>query len=195
MKRFACLLAMAALAACGKHDPVDDDAVEPPANVVEGEAADGIAAPANSAAAEAVQQAAAPAPTDGLGWRYDNGIRLASFGPLGAPPEVEPQFSLQCLTSVDGGAGGVVVIRADAPSKGKGTLSFTGNGHVASLEMTASARADHAAVWRGVARGDVLRAIARTFAGPGPVEANMAGAADLRLASGTAPSAALACRA
>ena len=190
MRRLVTLALLGLLLACGKHDPVAEDATAPPDALAGDEPADGLAAPANSATAEAVQQAAVPAPTDGLGWRYDNALRLASFGPAGP----SPQLTIQCLTSIGGGPGGVAVVRADAPGEGKATLSFTGNGHVASLEINAVRRADHDGVWRGVARGDNLRAIRRTFDGPGPVEANIAGSGDLRLASGPEVRAALACR-
>lgn len=193
MKRHIALIALAALAACGKQDPVAEDAAAPPENVVEGEAATGIAAPANSATAEAAGQAAAPAPTDGMEWRYDAGQRLASYGPASRSGQLA-QLSFQCLGSVDGGPGGVVVTRADSPSHGKGTLSFTGNGHVASLEMSARRVGSSGAVWQGVARGDVMRAILRTFAGPAPVEATIGAAGDLRLAAHPAPRAALTCR-
>jgi hypothetical protein len=193
MKRMMTLLLIgAALAACGKHDPVSEDATAPPENLAGDEAATGIAAPANSAAAEAIGQAAAPAPTDGMAWRYDNGQRLASYGPVNGPA-MSPQLTFQCQSTIAGGPGGVVVTRADSPSAGKGTLSFTGNGHVASLEMTAKRLGTHGAVWQGVARGDVRRAIARTFAGPGPVEATIGAAGDLKLDADPAPRAALAC--
>ena len=53
------------LAACGRPDPVDDNAVTPAGNLLGDIAANGLATPANAATAEAVQQAGVPAATGG----------------------------------------------------------------------------------------------------------------------------------
>ena len=194
MKLAPILMVCAVLGGCGQPSPVAENAAAPPENMVGDASADGIDAPANSAAAEAAQQAAAPPPTDQMAWHYDAAARIASYGPADVAA-VHPQLTFQCLSSIDGGAGGLEVRRADAPANGKGTLSFTGNGHVASLEMTATRQGTAGSTWRGIARGDVMRAIARTFDGPGPVEATIGAAGDLRLAAAPEARAALACRA
>ena len=54
------------LLACGKTDPVADNAVAPPDGLVGDASATGLAAPANAAAAEAAQQAALPPASGGL---------------------------------------------------------------------------------------------------------------------------------
>ena len=79
------------LTACGKRDPVDEEAVAPAGNLVGDIAANGLASPANAATAEAVLQAALPAATGGLSWTYRQQDRAALFGPPGSPA-----FSIQC---------------------------------------------------------------------------------------------------
>ena len=183
MLLFACLL----VAACGKTDPVAKNAAAPPDNMVGDAPSAGLAVPANAAAAEAVKEAAAPASTDGMTWRTEGAGRSATFGPPDSSSGLaSAQLQFECT------AQGLSVSRADSPSEGQTTLSFTGNGHVASLPMTATPRTTQGSVWRGLAKGDTLRAIGRTFAGPGPVQASVGGGGDLRLLPDAAPRAAIA---
>ena len=187
MTRPILLLACLLIAACGKTDPVAKNAAAPPDNMVGDAPAAGLADPANAATAEAVKEAAAPVATDGMGWHYNPASRRATFGPPDATSGLaSAQLQFECTPQ------GLVVSRADSPSEGKTTLSFTGNGHVASLPMTATPRTSQGAIWRGVASGDTLRAVGRTFAGPGPVEASVGGGGDLRLLPDGAPRAAIA---
>lgn len=55
-----------ALLACSKTDPVADNAIAPPDDLLGDASASGLAAPANAAAAEADRQAALPAAAGGL---------------------------------------------------------------------------------------------------------------------------------
>ncbi len=161
-----------ALTACGGNDPIADNGVLPPDNVVGDASATGLAAPANSAAAEAYDAAALPPSTDDMVWRIDAAARTARFGPAGTTEMAAMPLTIECA------APGMRLVRADAPGSGKGTLSFTGNGHVASVEVTAGG-----SLYRGDARGDTLSAIVRTFDGPASVEATVGEAGDLRLPS------------
>ncbi len=183
MLLLACLLA----AACGKTDPVAKNAAAPPDNMVGDAPSSGLAEPANAGAAEAARDAAVPSATDGMTWRSAAGGRRATFGPPDASSGLaSAQLQFDCTDR------GLEVSRADSPSEGKSTLSFTGNGHVASLPLTATPRTTQGSVWRGLASGDTLRAIGRTFAGPGPVEASVGGGGDLRMTADPAPRAAIA---
>lgn len=165
------ILAMVGLAACGGNDPVADEGSAPPDNLV-GDAP-GARLPVNAAAAERRDDAALPPPTDGMVWQVDAKARVARFGPAGQSAMPANPLTLECA------APGMRLTRGEAPSSGKATLSFTGNGHVASVEVTA-----RGAAYRGDARGDTLRAIVRTFDGPAAVDATVGDAGDLRLPSG-----------
>ena len=160
------------LLACAKHDPVDDDAVDPPNSVVGDIAASGLAAPANAAAAEAVQQAALPAATGGLKWAYRANDRSALFGPPGTPA-----FSISCERT-----NRLTFVRYLPPTGGgDATLSFTGNGHAASIPIAAVTNPDgRGGQWRAsVPIGDNIRDVAETFAGPGTVNVSLTGLAPL----------------
>lgn len=181
---FPFVAALALLACQGKDGPVADEAVTVPDNALGDASATGLAAPANAATAEAVDAAALPGATDGMGWHYDASRRIASFGPMSGTGAMPAQLTFECRAAGSGRQ--LVVTRADAPTSGKGTLSFTGNGHVASIAMKAEREGASGSIWRGIASGDEMRAIGRTF-GAAPVEANVTGASDLLLTAGPIP--------
>ena len=158
--------------ACAKNDPVDDNAIAPADAMVGDLAARDLAAPANSAAAEAVRQAALPNASSGLSWAYDQQDRMALFGPPGTPA-----FSIQCQTQREGEAQLIFVRYLPPVSGGQGTLSFTGNGQVASLPVSAiSNPGGIGGQWRAAAApGDHARDVAETFGGPGTVEVSISG--------------------
>lgn len=160
------------LTACGGDDPVIDNGMSPPDHMIGDAPGAGMAAPANAADAERHDDAALPPLTDGMVWQIDAAARVARFGPAGQSAMPATPLSVECA------APGMRLVRGEAPSSGTATLSFTGNGHVASLEVTA-----RGAAYRGDARGDTLRAIVRTFDGSEPVEATVGDAGDLRLPS------------
>lgn len=175
MWRFTALFPMfafVALLACAKRDPVDDDAVDPPNELVGDASATGLAAPANAAAAEAVQQAALPTATAGLRWAYRQVDRTALFGPAGTPA-----FSIQCS-----GDKRLVFVRYLPPTGGgNATLSFTGNGKAASVPIAAVTSPDgRGGQWRAaISAGDSARDVAETFSGPGTVNVSLTGLAPL----------------
>lgn len=158
------------LAACGRSSPVANNAVVPPDNVVGDLAANGLAAPANAAAAETAQKEPLPVPSDGMHWHWDAAAKVASFGPSPS----SPALSIACT------AGRIVIRRVDAaPLGGKGTISFTGSGHAASLPALA-AGSGFASSWvASEAPSDMTRAVATVFAGPAPVEIALTGTAKL----------------
>jgi len=165
------LIAGLALPACAKPDPVADNATAPPDELVGDASATGLAAPAN-AAAEAIEQAALPTATGGLTWTYRSADRIALFGPPGSPA-----LSIQCQVQREGQMG-LLFVRAIPPTaRGKGRLSFTGNGQVASVPVTAVANpTGPGGDWRAVVAPDeIARDVGETFAGPGTVEVSISG--------------------
>jgi hypothetical protein len=172
------------LLSCGKADPVADNAVAPPDGLVGDASATGLAAPANAAAAEAAQQAALPPASGGLSWSFRQAERIALFGPAGSPA-----FSIQCQRPREG-QNKLIFIRFLPPSAGgKATLSFTGNGQVASVPVAAvSDPTGTDGDWRAVvAPGDIARDIAEAFAGQGPVNVSVSGLPSLVVPSTPEP--------
>lgn len=164
------------LAACGKRDPVDEDAHAPAGNLVGDMSASGLASPANAAAAAAVRQAALPAATGGLSWSYRDSDRAALFGPPGSPA-----FSIQCQKPREGEAQLIFVRHLPPARAGNATLSFTGNGQAASLPVSAVVNPGGiGGEWRAMVPPDEhARDVAETFAGPGTVEVSVSGTAPL----------------
>ncbi|MDQ3144419.1 MAG: hypothetical protein M3Q57_06015 [Pseudomonadota bacterium] len=161
-----------ALLACGDGGPVSENATAPPDELIGDASATGLAAPENSGSAEAADRAAMPPMAAGMAWTLFDDGRTARFGPVGG----EPSLTLAC----DGGA--LVVTRHHPASRdAAATLSFTGGGHAGSLPVAAVpiAIGPGEAIWRGEARGDMARAIARPFSRPGQVEISLGGAPSL----------------
>jgi hypothetical protein len=180
MKAFFPLLPFVAalsLLACQSDDgPVADDAAAPPENLVGDAAADGLAAPANAAAAEAVDRAAVPVAADGMGWTVDAAGSALVYGPAGA----SPMLKFACAGA--GSGRHLVVTRFHPAVPGKtATMSFTGGGHASSLPMHALARpgGPGESAWHGEARGDMARAVARTFAADGLINVTLGGTPSL----------------
>jgi len=179
MWRFSAWLpcfALIALLACAKRDPVDDNAIAPPDELVGDASATGLAAPANAAAAEAVQQAALPNPADGLRWTYRAADRIALFG-----PRATPAFSIRCSKQRESDNQLLFVRYLPPTMGGNATLSFTGNGQVASVPIAAVFNPDgRSGQWRAtVSVGDSARDVAETFSGPGSVNISITGLAPL----------------
>lgn len=173
---FPFVAALGLLACQGSDGPVADDAAAPPENLVGDIAADGLAAPANAAAAEAADRAAVPPPGDGIGWSVDAAGTALSFGPAGA----SPMLAFACTGQ--GADRHLVVTRFHPALPGAtATLSFTGGGHASSLPMHALARpgGPGESEWHGEARGDMARAVARTFAARGLVNVTLGGTPSL----------------
>jgi len=169
---------------CAKTDPVDDNAVAPADNLLGDASAQGLAAPANSAAAEAVEQAALPAATGGLAWTIEPSSRTALFGPPGTPA-----FSIQCQVQREAPKQ-LVFVRYLAPTAGsKATLSFTGNGEVASVPVAAITNPDGlGGHWRAVVDiGDSARDVSETFGGPGTVDVSISGLPSLVVPASAEP--------
>lgn len=169
---------------CAKRDPVDEDAVSPPEELVGDLSATGLAAPANAATAEAVRQAALPVTTGGLAWTSDAQERSATFGPPGSPA-----FSMQCQRQREGQSQ-LVFIRHLPPTTGtQATLSFTGNGQAASLPVAAVMNPNGVGGhWRAAVPPDEhARDVAEAFAGPGTVEVAVSGTPPLIVATGAEP--------
>ena len=158
------------LAACSP-DPVDPAVVAPDKNLAGDARADGLAAPANAAAAEANQRAGVPLPNDGLVWTWHADTKSAVFGPDAG----EPQFSVECR-------GGMLhITRHAAIENAAGTLSFTGNGHAASIPVVAASSqlGPGSLSTTALKAGDLTNGVARVFEGKGPVQVSLGGAPSL----------------
>lgn len=164
------------LLSCGPSGPVADNAAAPSDTLLGDAAADGLAAPANAAAAERARQAVLPPSSDAMAWSFRGTDRTALYGAAG----VEPALSFQCRGVADGARELFVVRGSPAPDGAKGTLSFTGNGTAASLPVRGVALTAGKGRWRAAAApGDMVSAVARTFAGPGPVQVGISNGASL----------------
>lgn len=164
------------LVACSGSDPVADNAVAPPDEIVGDASATGLAAPANAAAAEAARQAAMPVPANGMMWSYRGPERTAFYG----PPAAAPALSIQCRDAADGQKELVVTRGVTAPDGAKGTLSFTGAGSAASLPVRGISPQKGETAWQAVVTsGDMARAVARTFKANGAVQVGVSGGASL----------------
>jgi hypothetical protein len=168
------------LGGCGRSSPVANNAVALPDNSVGDAPGSGLAAPANAAAAEAVAKASMPLPTDGMAWRWDAVEGAAEYG---AGPRA-PAFEIVCH------AGKLLFHRIDAaPSGGKGTMSFTGNGRVASVPAIAIGNtATLSSSWLATqVPSDTTQAVARVFTGPDAVEIALSGTTKLVAAPSPLP--------
>lgn len=157
------------VAACSP-DPVDPAVVAPDEDLAGDASADGLAAPANAAASEAAQRAAIPIADNGLTWSWRAETRSALYGAPSAP-----QLSITCRE-------GVLHITRHAPiENAAGTLSFTGNGHAASLPVVAeqSQLGPGSLSTTALKPGDMTNAVARVLAGKGPVNVTLGGAPSL----------------
>lgn len=178
------LLLAALLSACGRSDPVDENAVAPAEELAGDMAAEGLATPANAAAAEAVRQAAVPPATGGLDWTYEPQDNSARFG-----PPATPALSIQCQRPREGTPQLIFVRHLPPSHKGQATISFTGNGKAASLPIAAVAGPDGMnGEWRTmVAPDDHARAVSEVFAGPATVEVSVSGTPPLIVSTAGAP--------
>lgn len=169
MKPSIALAAAALFLAACSPEPVDPT-VAPDENLAGDASADGLAAPANAAAAEATQRAAVPLPDNGLAWSWQAETRSALYGAPSAP-----QLSIECRE-------GVLHITRHAPIENTaGTLSFTGNGHAASLPVVAarSQLGPGSLSTAALRPGDMTNAVDRVLAGKGPVNVTLGGAPSL----------------
>ena len=169
MRLCIALAAALFLTACSS-DPVDP-AVSQNQDRAGDAGADGPTAPGNAAAAEAHERASAPLAGDGMAWIWRADTGTALFGPVAS----EPQLSITC----QGGA--LHIIRHAPIENAKGTLSFTGNGHAASLPVVAlrSQLGPGSLSTIVLAPGDMSNAVARVFDGKGPVQVSLGGAPSL----------------
>lgn len=122
-------------------------------------------------AGDAITNAATASADAGMVWTWRADTQSALFGPTPSAP----QLSVTCQA-------GVLHITRHAPiENAKGTLSFTGNGHAASLPVVAlpSQLGPGSLSTIVLAPGDMTNAVARVFAGGGPVNVTLGGAPSL----------------
>jgi len=162
------IAALGLLACQGSDGPVAEGAAAVPDSA--------FGAPRNAAAVEARARAAMPAAGHGMGWSSARNGTVASFGPIHAAPVLI--FACQ----FEGGQRRLEVTRLSPAHDGAtATLSFTGSGHASSLPMRGVAKpgGPGESEWRGEARGDMARAVARAFSGDGQVNVTLGGAPPL----------------
>lgn len=166
------LLCAALVGGCNHRSPVGNSAIELPANAV-GDAP-GAGLGLNAAAAERARQAVLPPPTDGMRWSWDEHGRSARFG----PSPTATTFSIGCDRDRD-----QLLFRrfGAAPENGQGTMSFTGNGRVASLPAAAlGEQSQLSSYWQAASPpSDLTAAVGRVFDGPGVVQIAVAGSVKL----------------
>ena len=161
-------LSLCLLGGCHKQASVPNPDAPIPANAIGDSPSNSLDPDRDAGSIEARRRAALPVPDDGMAWRWDAQAGAARFG---VPPS-GTSFAIGC------NAGRVVLRRFDAaPRDAKATMSFTGNGRVASLP--ARSVGDPAALsslWEAAEPpSDRTAAVARVFDGPGPVEISLAG--------------------
>ena len=155
------IAALGLLACQGSDGPVAEGAAAVPDSA--------FGAPRNAAAA-------VPAGESGMGWSSARNGTVASFGPIHAAPVLI--FACQ----FEGGQRRLEVTRLSPAHDGAtATLSFTGSGHASSLPMRGVAKpgGPGESEWRGEARGDMARAVARAFSGDGQANVTLGGAPPL----------------
>ena len=169
MKSFLPLIpfvaALGLLACQGDDGPVAEGAAAIPDSA--------LGEPRSAAAAEAEDRAAVPVADNGMGWRSASGGAVATFG----PSSTRALLTFACEGR--GEARHLVVTRLSPAHQGAtATLSFTGGGHASSLPMRGVAKpgGPGESEWRGEARGDMARAVARPFSGGGLVNVTLGGA-------------------
>jgi len=128
--------------------------------------------PVDPAASRDDNQAATDTPAGaGLAWTWRAETQSALFG----PDPSRPELSIACR-------GGVLHITRHAPvENAEGTLSFTGNRSAASLPVVAARSQLGPGSLSTIALkpGDMTNAVARVFAGNGPVNITLGGAPSL----------------
>lgn len=158
------ILALSLLAGCHSSRGLD-------ANVVEQKTGSDDR---NFIAAEDRRENAPLVPNQGMSWRWDAGGTTASFGPS---PTVTT-FSIQC-----GSDHRQLTVRRYLGARGSrtGTMSFTGNGHVASLPATSTGDAgSQAGVWEAIASTpDQIANVSKVFTGTAPAQIAVSGSTEL----------------
>jgi hypothetical protein len=165
MKTGIAFIAALFVASCSP-DPVDSSVSRD--NQAIDASAESPAGPGNAASAEAHKRASSPLGGDGMTWTWRADTHSALFGPNAS----EPQLSIECQ------GGELHITRHAAVENAAGTLSFTGNGHAASLSVVAlpSQLGPGSLSTTTLKAGDMTNAIARVFEGKGPVQVSLGGA-------------------
>ena len=128
----------------------------------------------NFIAAEDRRENAPLVPSEGMSWRWDAGRTTASFGPS---PTVTT-FSIECTPDRK-----QLIFHRFLGARGSstGSMSFTGNGHVASLPAASTGDAgSQAGVWQATASTpDLIAPIAKVFTGTAPAQIAVSGSTEL----------------
>ena len=171
------LLAFGVLAGCHSATPTANAAAAS-ANVDGNISSRILVVPDNFVALEDSRETAPLVPSKGLSWRWDAIRTTANFG----PSATATAFSIECNAA----RRQLIFLRfLGARGSSTGTMSFTGNGHVASLSAATTGDAgSQAGNWRAAAStSDLSAAVAKVFTGTAPVEIAVSGSTELVTAS------------
>jgi hypothetical protein len=166
------LLAFGVLAGCHSAAPVAANAAAPAASIIGNASSNDFGADVGSG--ERSRHTAQLVPSLGMGWSWDAASSTASFG----PSATATAFSIECDADRDQ----LIFHRFyAAPVGGRATMSFTGNGHVASLPAaTIGDEEKQESSWQAAAPPSNLTvAVAKVFAGAAPVEIAVSGSTEL----------------
>ena len=157
-------LAFLLLAGCHSSTPVDANIIE---TVARGD-------DKNFIAAEDRREKAPLVPSAGMGWRWDAVRTTASYG----PSPTATTFSIECSADRK-----QIIFHRFLGARGSaiGTMSFTGNGHVASIPTASTGDAgSQAGVWQAAAStSDLMAAVAKVFTGTAPAQIAVSGSTEL----------------
>ena len=163
-------LAFGLLAGCHSDAPVAANSTAAMRNVSGSLSSRTVVVPDNFVANEDAREAEPLKPSEGMSWRWDAARATASFG----PSTTATVFSIECSI-----ARNQLIFHRYLPARGSstGTMSFTGNGHVASLSAaTTGGGGSQAGSWQAIAASSDLSAtVAKVFVGTAPVAIAVAG--------------------
>lgn len=165
-------LTLGLLAGCHSSSPVAANAAGPPAEIIGNASSYGFGASVGSG--ERSRKVAQLVPSVGMSWRWDAARTTARFG----PSPTATAFSIECDPDRDQ----LIFHRfLGAPAGSTGTMSFTGNGHVASLSAAMTGNDEiQTSSWQAAApMSDLTAAVAKVFAGAAPVEIAVSGSTEL----------------
>ena len=167
------VLAFGLLAGCHSAAPIASNSNAATENASGNLPSRTVLVPDNFVANEDAREAAPLVPSGGMSWRWDAARATASFG----PSPTAPAFSIECSADRN-----QLIFHRYLPARGSstGTMSFTGNGHVASLSAaTTGGAGSHAGSWQAIAAtADLSAAVAKVFVGTGPVAIAVAGSTE-----------------
>lgn len=173
-RSLAFALAIGSFAGCHSSTQVAANAGTAAGKVNGNLSSSGLVAPDNFIALEDRRETAPLVPSAGMGWRWDAVRTTARFGPF----PTATAFSIECSADRN-----QLIFHRFLGARGSstGTMSFTGNGHVASLPAATTGDAgSQAGIWQAAAStSDLMAAVAKVFTGTAPAQIAVSGSTEL----------------